>query len=192
MERDTKFGYGYTLVGIGAAYLLDKLFGPAVAMSIAIGLTLLGIAFLVAGHRHELATTAPSVRSVRLYLWPNNPLRLTWKNSVILSCAMIAGVAVIYGVNRIGILQTIPFNSPPSLPVPNVENIRESALVKNWQIKGRWRELIKVGMTKNQVRQVFGNPEHVSVMSDLEDWDYGSGTITFIGGEVYSWYEPTE
>ncbi len=53
MARDTKFGYGYTLIGIGVAYLLDKIFGPLVALYIAGGLTLVGIIFLVAGHRHK-------------------------------------------------------------------------------------------------------------------------------------------
>jgi hypothetical protein len=53
MERDTKFGYGFTLAGIGVPFLIERLFGQFAAICVAVAMTTLGVGFLVAGHRHH-------------------------------------------------------------------------------------------------------------------------------------------
>jgi hypothetical protein len=53
MERDTKFGYGFTLAGIGVPFLIERLVGQFAAICVAVVMTTLGIGFLVAGHRHH-------------------------------------------------------------------------------------------------------------------------------------------
>jgi hypothetical protein len=54
MSRETKFGYGFLLVGCWVPYLVDKMFGatPA-AVAIAVIGSLLGVGFLFAGHLHR-------------------------------------------------------------------------------------------------------------------------------------------
>jgi len=66
----------------------------------------------------------------------------------------------------------------------------------DWHNKHNWRGHLKIGMTKTEVRQLFGEAETISASSGLEDWDYGGGWITFVvskdspDGEIYSWHEP--
>ena len=60
----------------------------------------------------------------------------------------------------------------------------------DWHDKHNWRRYLRVGMSRAEVHQLFGEAEKVRVYSDLEDWDYGSGNIEFAYGELYSWTEP--
>ena len=53
MSSETKFGYGFTLVGIGLPFLLEKVFGLTVASTASVACVIFGVAFLIAGHRHE-------------------------------------------------------------------------------------------------------------------------------------------
>jgi hypothetical protein len=66
MERDTKFGYGYTLIGIGLAYLLERLFGASAAFALAVGMTAVGAVFLFAGHKHGKSISAKQLTIVGL------------------------------------------------------------------------------------------------------------------------------
>jgi len=60
----------------------------------------------------------------------------------------------------------------------------------DWHDKGNWRRHLKVGMSKSEVRQLFGEPEKINVYSDLENWYYGSGNIEFDGQGLNYWSEP--
>jgi hypothetical protein len=60
----------------------------------------------------------------------------------------------------------------------------------DWHDKHNWRKYLKVGMSKAQVHRLFGEAEKVSVSSDFEYWDYGSGEISFYQGALDSWSEP--
>jgi hypothetical protein len=53
MQREDKFGYGFTVGAIGMAYLLDKILGPGSGLIVAFVLTLVGVGFIIAGHQHE-------------------------------------------------------------------------------------------------------------------------------------------
>lgn len=59
--KETKFGYGYLLVGWGLFYLVEQLTGRNAALYIALGCTVVGISLLLSGHWHERATTARRV-----------------------------------------------------------------------------------------------------------------------------------
>jgi hypothetical protein len=52
MSRETKFGYGFLLAGIGMPYLIERLLGPSTATVASLAFVVLGIVFLIAGHRH--------------------------------------------------------------------------------------------------------------------------------------------
>jgi hypothetical protein len=62
--------------------------------------------------------------------------------------------------------------------------------------KHNWRKYLHTGMTRTDVRKMFGDPEKMRVFDTLETWDYGSGRITFVvesgtpDGSLYSWDEP--
>jgi len=56
--------------------------------------------------------------------------------------------------------------------------------------KQNWRKYLKVGMSKEDVRKLFGDPDHVQVTEQLEKWDYGTGSITFANGNLWQWLEP--
>jgi len=53
MQRDTKLGYGFLLVGLGAAYLLSLFVGTVTGVVVAIACLLIGIPFLISGHLHS-------------------------------------------------------------------------------------------------------------------------------------------
>jgi hypothetical protein len=53
MPKEAQFGYGFLLVGLGAPFLIDKLFGPSLALGIATICTVAGVGLLVAGHLHR-------------------------------------------------------------------------------------------------------------------------------------------
>lgn len=77
--------------------------------------------------------------------------------------------------------------------------VKPSSMV-DWRDKHNWRKYLHTGMTRTDVRQIFGEPAKMSVFRDLETWDYGSGPnfgrITFSvesstpDGSLYSWDEP--
>jgi hypothetical protein len=60
----------------------------------------------------------------------------------------------------------------------------------DWHDKQNWRSFLRVGMTKAEVRQLFGEPENVGVDSEFEFWSYGSGEIIFSNGRLNSWHDP--
>lgn len=68
----------------------------------------------------------------------------------------------------------------------------------DWHDKHNWRAYLRVGMTRKEVRRLFGEPEKMSVVSDEENWDYGSGSISFWvdkdspDGRLNSWFEPDQ
>ncbi len=80
-------------------------------------------------------------------------------------------------------VNSAPTTSPDSL-------VTSSAGHLDWHNKYNWRSNLRVGMTKAEVRRLFGEPEQVRVSSDLENWDYGTGWITFADGSLYEWSEP--
>jgi Schlafen, AlbA_2 len=66
----------------------------------------------------------------------------------------------------------------------------------NWHDKQNWRKYLRTGMTRKQVRELFGEAEKVRVYSEIEAWEYGSGEINFFvnagnpDGSLNSWFEP--
>jgi hypothetical protein len=53
MSKETKFGYGFLLAGVGLPYLTEKFFGQSTATIAAAVCLFLGICLLIAGHLHE-------------------------------------------------------------------------------------------------------------------------------------------
>ena len=53
MSRETKFGYGFLLAGVGLPYVIDKFLGPTAAGTVLILCLIVGVALLVAGHKHK-------------------------------------------------------------------------------------------------------------------------------------------
>jgi hypothetical protein len=68
MSKETKFGYGFLLAGVGMPYLMDKLLGPAAALIVATVCTLGGITLLMAGHLHRETNAPKSARSAAIPL----------------------------------------------------------------------------------------------------------------------------
>ena len=89
----------------------------------------------------------------------------------------------------------------PVSPGAKNENLPHSDSVtatvkRDWHNKQNWRQWLRRNMTRTEVRNIFGEPEQIKVTSSLEEWSYGSGSITFDvdekypDGELYSWSEP--
>lgn len=102
-------------------------------------------------------------------------------------------------VEQAGSLKT-PEQQPASKTPSSSISKSHKALIErvNWRDKRNWREYLHTGMTKTEVRKIFGDPERVSVSGTLETWDYGSGSIDFMvesgtpDGSLYSWFEPRD
>ena len=61
MSKETKFGYGFLLLGVGLPYLIDKLFGETAAIIVSGCCVLAAICLLIAGHLHERKGLATKV-----------------------------------------------------------------------------------------------------------------------------------
>jgi len=91
---------------------------------------------------------------------------------------------------------------PPHAPAENqTTTAKVTAVVKpssvvDWHDKHNWRKYLQTGITRTDVRRIFGDPEKMHVSGILETWEYGSGSITFSvesgtrDGSLYSWDEP--
>lgn len=77
-------------------------------------------------------------------------------------------------------------SQPSAVPLP-IERV-------DWHDKQNWRRYLHIGMTRSEVRQLFGEPEHVWADELVESWDYGHGSVVFYkeGPEpkLDSWDEP--
>ena len=81
-----------------------------------------------------------------------------------------------------------------------VTGVVKPPAVVDWRDKQNWRKYLHTGMTRTDVRQLFGEPKKMSVFGNQVTWDYGSwpelGRITFFiekgtpDGSLYSWDEP--
>ncbi len=68
----------------------------------------------------------------------------------------------------------------------------------DWRDKRNWRNNLHTGMSRSQVRALFGEPRNMSVSGNLEFWEYGeygNGEIVFDissekDGSLFSWDEP--
>jgi hypothetical protein len=82
MSRETKFGYGFLLAGVGVPYLMDKLFGGLVALIVAALCTLFGIALLIAGYLHLGEVKKRKISRARIaitaFIFVGAILTLTW------------------------------------------------------------------------------------------------------------------
>lgn len=91
-----------------------------------------------------------------------------------------------------------PTNAPAEkhAKTNKVTATRITSSVLDWHDKHNWRKYLHTGMTRTDVRAIFGEPEKMRVFSNLETWDYGSGSIDFFvekstpDGSLYSWDEP--
>jgi hypothetical protein len=95
--------------------------------------------------------------------------------------------------------QTLAAPANNTLPTPHKKAASPVSKVPSkyldWHNKQNWRENLHVGMSRSQVRGLFGPPENMSVLSDMEFWHYGDGGISFDmrndkDGGLYSWDEP--
>ena len=71
---------------------------------------------------------------------------------------------------------------------PQAHGPREARV--NPAVKKNWRAYLRNGMSKDDVRGLFGEPEDVSVIDDLETWWYRGGYIDFDRGKLFGWSEP--
>jgi hypothetical protein len=85
--------------------------------------------------------------------------------------------------------------TPPVSPPDATPKVHHKRL--NWHEKQNWRQHLHTGMTRTDVRELFGEPQQMAVFGTSEFWDYGYGEIDFEmrnhpDGSLYSWIEPTE
>ncbi|HVB33673.1 MAG TPA: hypothetical protein VNJ52_04765 [Patescibacteria group bacterium] len=98
--------------------------------------------------------------------------------------------------------QSVPKRSGDSFGPSRPENaLKQSAAPLkrrvNWHDKLNWRLNLKEGMTRTQVRRLFGEPDEVERVSTLEVWNYGTGRIDFDmeghpDGSLIDWFEPEQ
>lgn len=87
---------------------------------------------------------------------------------------------------------------PPDQPKEQAPVVRSTKRV-DWHDKQNWRKSLWIGMSRMEVRQLFGNPKKISVVRSSEYWYYQSffqvGYIVFNmdghpDGSLESWDEP--
>ena len=59
-----------------------------------------------------------------------------------------------------------------------------------WKEVSNWRKLER-GMSKDEVREILGEPENVLTLSIISTWSYpNGGSVSFMQGKVDGWMEP--
>jgi hypothetical protein len=84
--------------------------------------------------------------------------------------------------------QQIATSPPSQVPTAPIQRL-------DWHDKQNWRQHLHTGMTRTEVRALFGEPEKMSVMESTEFWGYGYGAIYFdvadhSDGSLFFWSEP--
>jgi hypothetical protein len=83
----------------------------------------------------------------------------------------------------------------PSGQQPSVKARRSKAGSVDWRDKHNWRKNLRIGLSRTEVRQLFGEAETIEVVSNSETWWYGLGSISFVvdkdspDGRLDSWFE---
>ncbi len=82
---------------------------------------------------------------------------------------------------RLSILESI---------LQNKNNEKEHVITGDgWKSVANWRKLT-TGMNASTVQKILGEPHRVKG-GEIAIWNYeNGGTVTFLGGELYSWTEP--
>jgi hypothetical protein len=113
MQRETKFGYGFLLVGAAFPYLADKLFGPTTALWVAAVTLLLGVMLLLAAHYHD-----------------EPPIRKSMAMTIGLFSLYGAGLGALGGgiIGAIAHLRTSPTNVSVANPAGTKTDIPSSSL----------------------------------------------------------------
>jgi hypothetical protein len=68
----------------------------------------------------------------------------------------------------------------------------------DWHDKQNWRRYLRVGMSRTDVRRLFGDPDRVTVVYSSEEWDWGYGSGAEVDfdmeghpdGSLTAWFEP--
>jgi hypothetical protein len=96
-----------------------------------------------------------------------------------------------------GLAAEVSPSSQKSVSAPKRKKVAADSRGRvDWHDKKNWRQNLKVGMTEDQVRALFGDPDHVSADGDMVLWYYGEilsragGNITFNYGVLFGWDEP--
>jgi serine/threonine protein kinase len=79
----------------------------------------------------------------------------------------------------------------------NVPKVHSTGRV-DWHDKQNWRKYLRMGMTRKDVRELFGEPDKVAVVFSNEDWWYGTEDNAEIqfdmdahpDGSLEAWFEP--
>src|SRR6266496_93584 len=101
VEKETKFGYGFALAGWGLPAIVEKIFGPVVALVIAAMCTVGGIWFLCAAHFHKEPNTG--------FVAPKRSRPSEWLVTAIL--VMGCSVALGFAVHRVAKTQAEPIKA---------------------------------------------------------------------------------
>jgi len=119
------------------------------------------------------------------YAWRGTTL--TWQQTSLAWSRLSREVSSLFGR-----IQTVPeqrgakSKNPPEAPL--AERV-------DWHDKQNWRKFLQTGMTRTEVRRLFGEPEKMAVAFSTEFWNYGTGQIQFDmdnhpDGSLVSWFEP--
>jgi hypothetical protein len=141
--------------------------------------------YLIDVSLHSMLTKVP----LTITVWGRNMKRHTVRTNILVRNAA-------QSVPKNTIAQEVATPTPPTpTPTPSLTPIPTPAPIQrvDWRDKQNWRKFVHIGMTTSEVRQLFGEPEEVSGMSDSEYWDYGKGArIIFTKGIIRAWYEPRQ
>lgn len=111
MSRETKFGYGFLLVGTGVPYLIDKALGLTAAIVVSVACIVFGGAFLWAGHRDKDGEARPR--------------RKIWEK-----LAFAAALSTLVVLISLGIFRIMPkTKTPPPLVQRTVVQVDTSYLI---------------------------------------------------------------
>jgi hypothetical protein len=121
MSKETKFGYGFLLVGVGVPYLIDKLIGPIFALLVAVVCTIIGVALLRAGHTHR----------DREGLGFSLPDKRTGEKTMTAVIIVVVAASLIWGVVRV-VTREAKTDTPSPTITPVTHHIESTVTMTEW------------------------------------------------------------
>ena len=74
----------------------------------------------------------------------------------------------------------------------NGASLRDNDNSGDWKNKQNWRRL-KNGMSKEEAKQILGEPDRIEAHGPLEFWRYpNGGRVSFFDEEINGWSEPLD
>ena len=167
-----------------------------------------GLTFMTSSHpliADAFYLASGALFTVKFLTWEDARQQERNRRRLICAFVIIAAIIVVTGAVEMNhwINKGVPTTAAnditaesKAIPAPPiVRGATRSPVRVDWRNKQNWRQNLHTGMTRTEVRYLFGEPKEMSVVFNTEFWEYGLGQVHFDmdghpDGSLSLWSEP--